>query len=62
MLAGQTACLAAVLDLLIERKLVSRREVQDCLRALADEHTLADADPKSRAPIRHLQHIVRRAP
>jgi hypothetical protein len=55
LLAGQTAMVATICELLVERGLIDKTELCNRLYELLQKCT---ADPRSGAPIKHLLHIL----
>jgi hypothetical protein len=56
--AGQTAIVASICELLIERKVIERTELCNRLHELLRKCRDERADPSSGAPIMHLLHIL----
>lgn len=56
--AGQTAIMASICELLIDRKVIDRGELCNRLHALLRKCSDERADPRSGAPIKHLLHIL----
>lgn len=56
--AGQTAIMAFICELLIDRKVTDRTELCNRLHALLQKCSDERADPRSGAPIKHLLHVL----
>ena len=56
--AGQTAVVASICELLIDRDLLDRTELCNRLHTLLQRCIEQRADPRSGAPIKHLLHIL----
>ena len=59
LIAGVTATHAAILELLVEKNLVTKAEVEHCLTDLLAEHQSEGGTAKSGAATRHLLSIVK---
>ena len=56
--AGQTAIMASICELLIDREVIDRVELCNRLHALLRKCSEERANPTSGAPIKHLLHVL----
>ncbi len=58
MMAGQTALIWTICELLIEKNLIGKIQLRDALYDLLHDNSLMNANPDSQAPIRHLISVM----
>lgn len=57
-MAGQTAVISEICELLIAKGVVSRIEIRDALYDLLRDRAIMNSDPMSEAPIKHLISVI----